>query len=136
MQIPNVEITEDSDPDAVGTRVAGHAKHMTNGWLNYNFPEVSKLKGFSASIGYQYQLDRSTWAWGAENESILPDYFRLDGGLSWQNSKLRIQANVNNILDEYLYSGANYSTYLYWQSEPGINGRLTCYLYILKQFKT
>jgi iron complex outermembrane receptor protein len=121
----NVEITEDTDPDNVGTRVAGHAKHMTNGWLNYSFPETSKLKGFGASLGYQYQIDRSTWAWGADNQSDLPDYFRLDGGLSWQNSKLRIQANVNNILNEYLYSGSNYGTYLYWQSEPGINGRLT-----------
>ncbi len=121
----NVEITEDSDPDLVGTRVAGHAKHMTNGWLNYSFSEDSKLKGFGASIGYQYQIDRSTWAWGADNQSDLPDYFRLDGGLSWKNKKIRIQANVNNILNEYLYSGANYSAYLYWQSEPGINGRLS-----------
>ncbi|MBU2996466.1 TonB-dependent receptor [Cellulophaga baltica] len=121
----NVEITEDSDPDLIGTRVAGHAKHVTNGWVNYTFAEESKLRGFGASLGYQYQIDRSTWAWGSDNESDLPDYFRLDGGLSWQNSKLRIQANVNNILDEYLYSGSDYGTYLYWQSEPGINGRLT-----------
>lgn len=121
----NVEITEDTNPDNIGTRIAGHAKHMTNGWLNYNFSEDSKLKGFGASLGYQYQIDRSTWAWGADNQSDLPDYFRLDGGLSWQNNTLRIQINVNNILDEYLYSGANYSTYLYWQSEPGSNGRVT-----------
>tara|TARA_R110000796_G_scaffold35017_3_gene90168 strand:+ start:151922 stop:154258 length:2337 start_codon:yes stop_codon:yes gene_type:complete len=121
----NVEITEDTNPDNIGTRVAGHAKHMTNGWLNYNFPSTSKLKGFGASLGYQYQVDRSAWAWGADNQSDLPDYFRLDGGLSWRNDHLRIQANVNNILDEYLYSGSNYGSYLYWQSEPGINGRVT-----------
>tara|TARA_R110002050_G_scaffold300276_1_gene468477 strand:+ start:52773 stop:55112 length:2340 start_codon:yes stop_codon:yes gene_type:complete len=121
----NVEITKDTNPDNIGNRVAGHAKHMTNGWLNYNFVNTSKLKGFGASIGYQYQVDRSAWAWGADNQSDLPDYFRLDGGLSWKNKKVRVQLNINNILDEYLYSGSNYGSYLYWQSEPGINGRFT-----------
>ena len=121
----NVEVTEDPNPDLVGTRVAGHAKHVTNGWLNYNFGQTSALNGFGVSLGYQYQLDRSTWAWAADNQSDLPDYFRMDGALSWRNSNFRVQLNINNILDEYLYSGANYGSYLYWQSEPGINGRLT-----------
>lgn len=120
-----VEVTKDTNPDRVGTRVAGHAKHVTNGWLNYNFAQTSALKGFGASLGYQYQVDRSTWAWAADNQSDLPDYFRLDGALSWRNSNFRVQLNINNILDEYLYSGANYGSYLYWQSEPGINGRIT-----------
>ncbi|MEX0312821.1 MAG: TonB-dependent siderophore receptor [Allomuricauda sp.] len=120
----NVEITKDTNPDNIGNRVSGHAKHLTNGWLNYNFAKTSPLKGFSASLGYQYQVDRSTWSWGADNESELPNYFRLDGGISWQNDHLRIQFNVNNILDEYLYSGSSFANYLYWQSEPGINGRI------------
>lgn len=119
-----VEVTEDPNPDVVGTRVAGHAKHVTNGWFNYNFAEASSLRGFGVSLGYQYQVDRSTWAWAADNQSDLPDYFRMDGALSWRNSHFRVQFNINNILDEYLYSGANYGSYLYWQSEPGINGRL------------
>ncbi|UOB16519.1 TonB-dependent siderophore receptor [Abyssalbus ytuae] len=111
--------------DKSGSLVAGHTKHITNGWVNYNFSDSSKLKGFGASLGYQYQVDRSTWAWAADNESDLPDYFRLDGALSWQNKKIRVQANINNILDEYLYAGANYGSYIYWQSEPGINGRIS-----------
>lgn len=121
----NVEITEDTDESVIGQRVAGHAKHVTNAWLNYNFAKTSKLKGFGASLGYQYQVDRSAWAWGADNQSDLPDYFKLDGALSWKNDNMRIQLNVNNLLNEYLYSGANYGSYLYWQSEPGINGRVT-----------
>ncbi|MFH6602136.1 TonB-dependent siderophore receptor [Maribacter algicola] len=121
----NVEITEDTDESVIGERVAGHAKHVTNGWLNYNFAKTSVLKGFGASLGYQYQIDRSTWAWAADNQSDLPDYFRLDGALLWKNNKFRVQLNVNNLLNEYLYAGANYGTYLYWQSEPGINGRVT-----------
>ena len=121
----NVEITEDTDPTRVGLRVAGHAKHITNGWVNYNFLKNSPLKGFGVSLGYQYQVDRSSWNWAADNESELPSYFRLDGGLSWKNSKFSVNLNINNILDEYLYSGSGYANYVYWQSEPGINGRLT-----------
>ena len=121
----NVEITEDTDSAKIGTKIAGHAKHMTNAWLNYNFNERSALKGFGASLGYQYQIERSSWSWNADDESALPDYFRLDGALSWSKDKIRVQLNVNNILDEYLFSGSNFSNYLYWQSEPGINGRVT-----------
>ncbi|TYP98146.1 iron complex outermembrane receptor protein [Tenacibaculum adriaticum] len=121
----NVEITEDTNPDLIGNKIAGHAKHMTNGWVNYNFNKNTALKGFGLSLGYQYQIDRSSWAWGTDNETDLPDYFRLDGGINWKNDTWRIGLNINNILDEYLYSGANYGSYLYWQSEPGINGRLS-----------
>ena len=60
----NVEITENDDESVIGNRIAGHAKHVTNGWLNYNFSKNSKLKGFGASLGYQYQVDRSSWALG------------------------------------------------------------------------
>ncbi|AYN68882.1 TonB-dependent siderophore receptor [Euzebyella marina] len=111
--------------DKSGNLVAGHAKHVSNGWVNYSFGQYSKLNGFGASLGYQYQADRSTWAWAADNQSDLPNYFRMDGALSWHNDKFRVQVNVNNILDEYLYAGANYGSYIYWQSEPGINGRIT-----------
>ncbi|KGL62986.1 TonB-dependent receptor [Polaribacter sp. Hel1_85] len=122
----NVEITEDSNPLLVGTKVAGHSKHITNGWLNYNFNPTSKLKGFGVSLGYQYLVDRSSWAWATDGkEAILPDYFRVDGGVSWKKNKVSIRLNVNNILNKYLYSGAGYGDYLYWQSEPGTNARLS-----------
>ncbi|MEH6705616.1 TonB-dependent receptor [Galbibacter orientalis] len=121
----NVEITKDTDPTNIGTRVAGHAKHITNGWVNYTFQPGTALQGFGASLGYQYQVDRATWAWAADNESELPNYFRMDGGLFWTNDHFRVNLNINNILDEYLYSGSAYADYLYWQSEPGINGRIT-----------
>lgn len=106
-------------------RLAGNAKHINNAWLTYNFGETSRLKGFGLSLGYQYQVDRSSWAWGADNKTDLPNYFRMDGAINWKNNKWRVGLNINNILNEYLYSGANYSRYLYWQSEPGINGRLS-----------
>lgn len=121
----NVEISKDTNPENVGVRVAGHARHITNGWFSYNFKAGSSLSGFGISLGYQYQADRASWNWGADNESRLPNYFRLDSGLSWSGGKLGVKVNVNNILNKHLYSGAGYSNYIYWQSEPGTNGRLT-----------
>ncbi|WP_440120498.1 TonB-dependent receptor domain-containing protein [Tenacibaculum sp. Ill] len=121
----NVEIAKSDIPNTVGTRIAGHAKHITNGWLNYNFNKNSALKGFGLSLGYQYLVDRSSWTWNANNNTELPDYFRMDGGVHWKNNKLRVALNINNILNKHLYSGANYGTYLYWQSESGINGRVS-----------
>ena len=35
-----------------------------------------------------------------------------------------MQLSVNNLLDDHLFSGANFGSYLYWQSEPGVNARL------------
>ena len=111
--------------DGDGNKIAGFSEHITNGWLNYSFNEYSVLHGFGASLGYQYQVNRSSWNWGADNTSDLPDYFRMDGGIFWRNSNIDIRLNVNNLLNKYLYSGANYGSYMYWQSEPGRNFRLS-----------
>ncbi|WP_224998820.1 TonB-dependent receptor [Cesiribacter sp. SM1] len=124
----DVEITEDTNEDRVGDRLAGHARHMTNGWLNYSFRR-STLKGFGLSLGYQYQADRSSWNLGADNGSQLPDYFRLDGALSWRNDNFSAGININNLLNDYLYSGSTTEfrtgeTSYYWQTEPGTNLRL------------
>ncbi len=121
----NVEVTKDPNPKNVGNKIPGHAKHITNGWVNYNFAKTSALKGFGLSLGYQYQIDRSSWRWKADNKTDLPDYFRLDGAITWRYNKVKVGLNINNLLNKYLYSGANYGSYLYWQSEPGTNGRLS-----------
>lgn len=111
--------------DSKGTRIAGYAKHTNNAWLTYEFNKKSNLKGFGLSLGYEYQIDRSTWTLDEDGKSQLPNYFRLDGSISWKNDKLRIGLNVNNLLDEYLYSGSNNWGTMNWQTEPGINGRVS-----------
>lgn len=122
--LTNVETTKDTNPANVGKKLGGYAKHITNAWVNYNFSQNSALKGFGLSLGYQYQIDRASWSW-SPTKTDLPDYFRMDGALTWANEKLKIALNVNNILNEYLYSGSDYQSYIYWQTEPGINGRLS-----------
>jgi iron complex outermembrane recepter protein len=109
---------------AVGDVVPGYAKHTANGWLNYTV-QNGTLKGLGASIGGTYLAGRLTDTWSVGLEK-LPNYFKLDGGLSYDAKKFKITANVYNILNEYLYSGSYYS-YLsayYWQTEQPINFRV------------
>lgn len=101
-----------------GTRIAGYAKHNLNTWFTYTL-QKGALKGAGISAGFLYQAERSSWSWTTEPSRMsLPNYFRLDGGLFWEKKKIRLTANVFNILDEYLYTGADYGNFYYWQAEP------------------
>ncbi|MDL2145197.1 TonB-dependent receptor [Flavobacterium tructae] len=108
----------------VGSVVPGFAKHTANAWLNYSI-QSGKLKGLGASIGGTYLAGRQTDSWSVGAIS-LPNYFKLDGGLSYETGKFKVTANVFNILDKYLYSGSYYewlSAY-YWQTEAPRNFRV------------
>ncbi|OJW83536.1 MAG: TonB-dependent receptor [Bacteroidetes bacterium 46-16] len=109
----------------VGDRVPGFAKHNVNLWLSYQV-QHGALKGLGINAGFSYLADRDTWSWGGPGTENLPDYFRLDGGLFWQIGKFKVTANMFNILDTYLYSGAYYAYggYYYWQAEAPRNYRL------------
>jgi len=107
-----------------GDIIPGYSKHTANAWLNYTVP-TGKLKGLGASIGGTYLAGRQTDTWSVGLEK-LPNYFKLDGGLSYETGDLKFTANMFNILDKYLYSGSYYS-YLnayYWQTEAPRNVRL------------
>ena len=111
----------------VGDVIPGFAKHTANSWLSYK-AQKGVLKGTGVSLGFTYLVDRATATWSkTENTKNLPDYFKLDGGIFWEKEKIKITANVFNILDEYLFSGGYYD-YLpayYWQTESPRNFRLS-----------
>ena len=120
------KVTKDTDPKIVGNMVAGATKHIQNTWLSYKVRD-GKLSGLRFSLGYQYQAGRSSWYIFDNSGNALPDYFRLDGGISYQTAKFDVIFNVNNITNKYLYSGAPYGNLFYWQTEPGINSRLSVF---------
>ncbi|WP_276503098.1 TonB-dependent receptor [Terrimonas pollutisoli] len=108
----------------IGNKVPGYAKHTANAWLNYKISDGA-LKGLGFSAGFSYLAERSTWTWaGASKQAALPDYSKIDGGIFWEQDKLRIALNIFNVTDKFLYSGSAYSSYYYWQAEPGRNWRL------------
>ena len=120
------EVTKDSKPENIGVQVPGSSRHVQNAWVNYKL-DRGRLAGFGISLGYQYQAKRSPWYVFDGSSNSLPDYFRLDGGLSYQREKIGFNLLVNNILDDYLYSGSPYTWggYYYWQTEPGTNLRFS-----------
>ncbi len=118
------KISEDTEASIIGNRTPGSTTHISNTWLSYRVQE-GIIKGLGISAGYQWQMQRSSWFIWDGSEQSLPDYFRLDGVISWQSKRFNLALNVNNLLNEYLYSGSPYANYFYWQSEPGRNFRLT-----------
>jgi len=107
-----------------GDIIPGYSKHVANAWLNYTVPN-GILKGFGASIGGTYLAGRQTDTWSV-GLAKLPNYFKMDGGLSYETGKIKVTANVFNILDEYLYSGSYYAwlNSYYWQTEAPRNFRV------------
>lgn len=110
---------------AVGDVVPGYSKHTSNAWLSYKL-QSGPIKGSGISAGFTYYADRETDSW-SESDVRLPDYFKMDGGVFWEGSKIRINANVFNLLNKYLYTGSYYSylSAFYWQSEAPRNYRLS-----------
>ena len=113
----------------VGDIVPGFSSHTINTWLNYKM-QSGVLKNTGISAGTTALIDRATyWERTPDRSKEIGDYFKLDGGLFWDNGKIRIAGNVYNLLDEYLYSGS-YASYFSapvysWQSEAPRNYRLT-----------
>lgn len=110
----------------VGDVIPGFAKHTANAWLSYQVQE-GVLKGAGISLGGTAMMERAMSNWSdTDTKMNLPDYFKLDGGLFWEGNKVRVNLNVFNVLDKYLYSGGYYDwlSCYYWQAEAGRNWRL------------
>lgn len=110
-----------------GDVVPGFAKHTANAWVTYRI-QNGPLKGIGISGGFTFLGNRATyWEESPDPDQKLKDYFKVDAGLSWENRKFSINANIFNLLDEYLYSGSYYGwlNAYYWQTDPPRNLRVT-----------
>ncbi|RYD85027.1 MAG: TonB-dependent receptor, partial [Sphingobacteriales bacterium] len=130
----DAKVSKDNRPALVGNPVPNSAKHITNGWLSYRFTKQgSSLKGFGLSGGYQMMLNRNA---GSTTVPLkLPDYYRFDGGVSYEKGKITVAAVVNNLFNKRMLTQGSYTklanetatsvsyyTYIY---EVPRNGRLT-----------
>lgn len=120
----HAKVTKDEDKSRLDGPVPKlfFPDHTSNAWLSYRVLS-GNVKGLGVAAGYQFQ--------GLRKEK-LPDYFRLDGGISWQDPRFSIGLNVNNLLDKYLFSGSLFdhnndpATIEYnYQVEAGIHFRLS-----------
>ncbi len=118
--------TSKASQATLGNKLPGYAKHTANGWLTYRV-QSGALAHFGISAGFTYLVDRTTWSWGpASQQQAMPDYFKLESGLSYEKDRITITANVFNVLNKYLFAGDyyGYGGYYDYQIEAGRNYRL------------
>ncbi|TWP31550.1 TonB-dependent siderophore receptor [Apibacter muscae] len=119
------KVIESNTPEyPKGSRIAGYAKHTANAWLNYTINQGS-LKGVGFTFGGTYLGDRSSWSWGGEGQIPMNDYLKFDAGISWEHSNMKLNLNVFNVFNRYLYSGSSFASYYYYQAEAPRNWRLS-----------
>lgn len=111
----------------VGDIVPGYAKHTANIWLTYRLQDGA-LKGLGFSGGMSFLDGRNTyWDLSPDPTKVLPTYTKLDAGISYEKDMLRLNLNVFNVLNQYLYNGSYYQwlTAYNWQTEAPRNVRLS-----------
>ncbi|HET9502472.1 MAG TPA: TonB-dependent receptor [Hymenobacter sp.] len=121
-----------------GRKLGGTAKHNSNAWLTYRLRQGA-LKGLGLSGGMLWQVERYAGL-GNAGEKLPDNYFRLDGGVSWQGEHLSLNLLVNNLTGRYNYNAGTYvpnatpaasltpsaiGSYYYWQPEAPTSYRLT-----------
>ena len=87
--------TPDQPVKTVGNVTPNTNAHITNGWLTYRF-STGALRGFGVNGGVQWLAERYV---GTTQTANMPNYFRADGGVSYQRSRFSISMLVNNLLD-------------------------------------
>lgn len=98
-------IRNDKDPSLIGARKQNTPRHSGNIWSRYNFSQDGLLKDIGIGVGLQYSGNKVPWYTRA---FTLPAYTLLDAALYYTPSKTNVQIalNVNNLLDETYWIGA------------------------------
>jgi len=83
-----------------GLKLAQLPEHVASLWNRYDFTPA-----WGAGLGVIYQSEMYA---AADNAVTLPGFTRLDAGVYWTPSeRLRMQLNVENLLDERYYPNAH-----------------------------
>ena len=112
----------------VGNQTPNTNRHTTNGWLSYRFSK-GVLNGFGLNGGFQWLAGRFV---GTTQTPNMPEYLRLDAGVSYQKGKFGINMLVNNLEDNRKLltamsfpSGTGTAAFYSYIVEPRRNMRMT-----------
>ena len=101
-----------------GNRLAQLPKHVASLWNKYDFGN-----SFSAGLGIVHQTEMFA---AADNLVTLPGFTRLDAALFYRLSeRLRMQVNVENVLDEQYYANAHSNNNITPGSPVAVRASLT-----------
>jgi len=101
-----------------GNRLAQLPKHVASVWNKYEFGN-----SFSAGLGIIHQTEMFA---AADNLVTLPGFTRVDAALFYRLSeRLRMQVNVENVLDEEYYANAHSNNNITPGSPVAVRASLT-----------
>ncbi|MES1026381.1 TonB-dependent siderophore receptor [Gloeocapsa sp. BRSZ] len=90
----NAEITEDNTY-TVGNQINNVPNHAFNIWTTYEIQQGS-LQGLGFGLGLFYVGDREG---DLDNSFSLPNYFRTDAAIFYNQGQFRVALNVRNLFD-------------------------------------
>jgi iron complex outermembrane receptor protein len=105
-------VTQDKNPNQVGTTVANAPRNSSASWIKYAFNK-SNIRGFGISLGHSFVGKRTT----LDPAVHLPAYFILNGGISYGFKKISAAVIVNNITNQTYWMGA-YNNINKWPGAP------------------
>jgi len=108
----NAEILDDVNEDLIGLRKENTPRNSGNLWTRYNFGEATKLRDIGVGLGIQGQTSRIPWF---TRDFEVPGFVLLDAAIYYapQKSNLQLALNVNNLLNETYWLGAQNYTRLF-----------------------
>ena len=106
------KVTQDEDPEVVGTYVANAPRNSSASWIKYSFNKNS-IKGFGLSVGHTYVGERAT----LDPDFNLPSYFLLNAGINYGFKKMSLAVILNNIANTVYWMGA-YDNVNKWPGAP------------------
>jgi iron complex outermembrane recepter protein len=113
------KIKESEIKSEIGRLKENAPVNSSNGFIKYNFIR-GVLKNFSVNGGYVLIGKRNT----LDENLVLPGYFTLQAGISYQYSRFALSFIMNNIGNVVYWSGAYNNTYKW----PGAGRNFMCKL--------
>lgn len=96
---------EKADPSVQGLRpIASGPQNAANFWTSYTFSSKA-LKGFTIGAGGNYAGEVFVVNSNIDGSFKLPAYTLLNGLISYENTKFRIAAKVNNLTNQHYWTG-------------------------------
>ncbi len=100
----DAQVTEDNDPDIVGSRLPGVPKHSASLWTTYEI-QSGKLQGLGFGLGFNFAGVREG---GLPNSFEVDNYFITNAAVFYRKNNLRFALNFKNLFDvNYIETAQN-----------------------------
>ena len=100
------EITEDDNPDLIGSRFPNIPEHSASLWTTYEIQQ-GDLNGLGLGIGFNYVGERQG---GLPNSFEVDSYFLTNAALFYNRQNWQLRLNFNNLFDVDFIESVDTST--------------------------